>query len=411
MIHLIGTAILAATALLPASQSKSVSVRGPEVVVYTAAKVYTAERGGMINNGAVVVVGSKIKSVARTADVLAAHPNARVVELGDYWLVPGAVEAHNHVAGSLRDLNDTVYLTNPALETHGVLEPQNPYLKDAVAGGVTSALFIPGSGSNMGGFGMLVKTSGETVEEMVVRAPGSLKIAQAGNPERYGFGVGRAMMNWNTRDTLKKGIEWVHAYRAGEAAWDPKWANFEGLVDHRTPVSVHTQIYQVVMQTIVMQKQQLGLAPFIDHGTFDGYKAGSLAVEAGVPVMNGPREFWWDRSRARVQGNAAGWYEHVKDGLLLGYNTDSPVLPQEELPYQAAMGVRLGAGTSEDGLLGITSHPAKALLIEDVSGTLKEGLDADFVLWTGNPIDPRSHVVKVWVRGEKVYDSKEGRRF
>ncbi len=154
MIHFLGTALLAATALLPASQSKSTSVQPEPVVVYTAAKVYTAERGGMINNGALAVVGTKIKSVARASEILAAYPKAKGVDLGDYWLVPGAVEAHNHVAGSLRDLNDTVYLTNPALETHAVLEPQNPYLKDAVAGGVTSALFIPGSGSNMGGFGM-----------------------------------------------------------------------------------------------------------------------------------------------------------------------------------------------------------------------------------------------------------------
>ncbi|MBC8406989.1 MAG: amidohydrolase family protein [Planctomycetes bacterium] len=404
MIAGVATLLLAAAAML-APQAQD------EIVVYRASKVFTAEKGGMINNGAMAVVGSKIKAAATASEVMAQFPNAKVVDLGDYWLVPGCVEAHNHVAGSLRDLNDTVYLTNPALETHGVLEPQNPYLKDSIAGGITSALFIPGSGSNMGGFGMLVKTSGKTVEEMVVRSPGSLKIAQAGNPERYGFGVGRAMMNWNTRDTLSKGIEWVRAYRAGEVEWDPKWANFEGLVDRTTPVSVHTQIYQVVMQTIVMQKNQLGLAPFIDHGTFDGFKAGSLAVESGVPVMNGPREFWWDRSSARIVGNGAGWFEYVKDGLLLGYNTDAPVIPQEELPYQAAMGVRFGAGTSEDGLLGVTSHPAKALLIEDVAGSLKPGLDADFVVWTGNPIDPRSHVIKAYVRGELVYDSNAGRRY
>ena len=404
MITQLGMAFLACFA---ASSPQS----GSDVVIYRAVKVFTAEKGGMINNGALVVAGKKIQTSGKADQIMQDFPNAKVVDLGDLWLVPGCVEAHNHIAGSLGDLNDTVYLTNPAMETHAVLDPGNPYLLDAVAGGITSALFIPGSGSNMGGFGTLVKTSGETVEDMVVRAPGSLKIAQAGNPERYSFGVGRAMMNWNTRDTLKKGIEWVRAYRAGEAEWDPKWANFEGLVDKTTPVSVHTQIYQVVMQTIVMQKRELGLAPFIDHGTFDGFKTGSLAAESEVPVMNGPREFWWDRSQARIQGNAAGWYEYVPDGLLLGYNTDAPVIPQEELPFQAAMGVRFGAGTSEDGLLGITSHPAKALLIEDVAGSLKTGLDADFVAWTGNPVDPRSHVVKAWVLGELVYSSKEGRRY
>lgn len=382
-------------------------------VVLKAAKVFTAAEQDMINNGAVVVQGTKIVAVGRAADILADErfADAKVKDLGNHWLCPGAVEAHNHIAGSLRDLNDNVYLTNPGQQTYEVLEPNNPNLKDSIAGGITSALLIPGSGSNMGGFGMLVKTAGDTVDEMVVRSPGSLKVAQAGNPERYGFGVGRAMMNWNTRDTLSKGIQWVHDYRAGKVPFDPKFQNFEGLVDKTVPVSVHTQIYQVVMQTILMQKRDLGLDAFVDHGTFDGFKTGALAVEYDVPVMNGPRQFWFDRSTAQIIGNAAGWYEHVKDGLLLGYNTDAPVIPQEELPYQAAMGVRLGAGDSRDGLLGITRHPAIALKMDDIAGSLREGLDADLVLWTGNPIDPRSHVKKVWVRGELVYTAKEGRRF
>lgn len=383
------------------------------VVILRAAKVFTAAEQDMINNGAVVVQGQKIAAVGRAVDILSdpRFAHAEVVNLGDHWLVPGAVEAHNHVAGSLRDLNDNVYLTNPGQQTHEVLEPENPYLLDSVAGGITSALFIPGSGSNMGGFGMLVKTAGKTVEDMVVRGPGSLKIAQAGNPERYAFGVGRAMMNWNTRNTLRQGIKWVDQYRAGEVDFNPMYENFTGLVDNTVPISVHTQAYQVVMQTIVMQKKELGLPAFVDHGTFDGFKAGALAVKYDVPVMNGPRQFLFDRNTAQIRGNAAEWFEHVPDGLLLGYNTDAPVIPQEELPYQAAMGVRHGAGTSRDGLLGITRHPAIALKMDDIAGSLRDGLDADLVLWTGNPIDPRSFVVKTWVRGELVYDAKDGRRF
>jgi len=378
-----------------------------EVHVYRAAKVYTADEAGMIDNGMVVVQGSQIVWVGRAADA-AIEEDVPVTDLGQVWLVPGLIEPHNHIAGSLRDLNDTVFLTNPELHTAEVLEPQNPYLKDAVAGGITSALFIPGSGSNMGGFGMLVKTSGKDVADMVVRSPGSLKIAQAGNPERYSFGVGRAIMNWNTRDTLKKGLAWAKAFEEGTADWDPHWGDFLGLKQGSVPVAVHTQIYQVVLMTLTMQVQELGLKSFIDHGTFDGYKNAPLAAALGVPVMNGPRQFWFDRSTSRFMGCAAGWAS--EEGLILGYNTDAPVIPQEELPFQAAMGVHYGAGDAESALRGMTANPAKALLIEDVAGRLVPGLDADFVAWTGDPVDPRSHVLKVWVRGEKVYDTVQDKR-
>jgi len=380
-----------------------------DVIILRAAKVYTAGEQGMINNGLVVMQGEKLLWVGPESD-LQVDARIRVQDLGDVWLVPGLIEPHNHVAGSLRDLNDTVFLTNPELHTYEVLEPQNEFLKDAVAGGVTTALFIPGSGSNMGGFGMLVKTSGKTPDEMVVRSPGSLKIAQAGNPERYSWGVRRAMMNWNTRDTLEKGLAWAEAYEAGDAEFDPRYQYFVGLRNGTIPVSVHTQIYQVVMQTLTMQVRDLGLKSFIDHGTFDGYKNAPLAAELGVPVMNGPRQFWFDRSTSMIMGCAAGWAS--EEGIILGYNTDSPVLPQEELPFQAAMGVRLGAGTNESALKGMTAHAATALLMEDIAGRLEKGLDADVVVWTGDPVDPRSSVLKVWVRGEKVYDiDEEKRRF
>ena len=246
---------------------------------------------------------------------------------------------------------------------------------------------------------------------MVVRAPGSLKVAQAGNPERYSWGIGRALMNWNTRDTLTKGLTWAKAYRAGEAEWDPKYANFLGLADGSVPTSVHTQIYQVVLMTITMQARDLGLKAFVDHGTFDAWRLGALAVEHDVPLMLGPRNIYFDRANSQIQGVAWGWLHSSGGEAMVGYNTDSPVLPEEELPFQAALGVRFGAGTNEDALRGMTAHAARALRIEETAGKLAPGLDADLAAWTGDPLDPRSHVLKTWIRGEVVYDASQGRRY
>lgn len=261
----------------------------------------------------------------------------------------------------------------------------------------------------MSGFGMVVKMAGKTVEDVVLRSPGSLKVAQAGNPERYSWGIGRAFMNWNTRRTFQKGLEWAKAYQAGEAEFSPKYQDFVGLANGTVPISVHTQVHQVVLTTLTMLNRDMGLKAFVDHGTFDGFKNAHLAAEMNVPVMNGPRQFWFDRSSGRIEGCAAKWAE--SEDLLLGYNTDAPVVPQEELPFQAAMGVRLGARDSLAALRGITAFAADALLVSDQVGRLKPGLDADFAAWSGDPIDPRSHVSQVWINGELAYDSTEERRF
>ena len=216
-------------------------------------------------------------------------------------------------------------------------------------------------------------------------------------------------MNWNTRDTLEKGKAWAAAYQAGLTAFNPRFENFQEL-GKTVPISVHTQIYQVVLMTITMLGRDLHLKPFIDHGEFDAWHLGPLAVEYGVPLMIGPRSIHFDRRDSHIQGLAAGWMG--TPGTIVGYNTDSPVVPEEELFYQGALGVRYGAGTGEDALHGMTANAAQALLIEDLAGRLAPGLDADFVAWTGDPVDPRSHVLQTWIRGELVYDAaRDGRRY
>lgn len=404
------TAVLTLCAALLAPLTWTAAAQEAETVVYRAAKLYTADAAGMINHGALVVRGGKIVAVGPAREI-GVPAGARVEDLGAVWLVPGLLEPHCHTAGSLRDLNDGVFLANPELSTLPVVDPDNRFMQDARAAGITTALLIPGSGNNVSGFGTLVKTAGKTVSETVMRFPGSLKVAQAGNPERYSWGIGRALMNWNTRDTLEKGKAWAEAYREGAAPFDPKYENFQEL-GRSVPISVHTQIYQVVLMTITMLGRDLELKPFVDHGTFDAWHLGPLAVEHGVPLMLGPRNVYFDRTNSQIQGVAWGWRESSGGAAVIGYNTDSPVLPQEELPLQAALGVRYGAGTNEDGLRGMTANAAKALLVEDQAGRLAPGLAADFAAWTGDPLDPRSHVLKTWIAGELVYcKERDGRRY
>ena len=76
----------------------------------------------------------------------------------------------------------------------------------AVAGGVTTISFIPGSGTNMGGWGALMKTGPGTVDEVVLRSPGVLKIAQAGNPERQAGEVPQSRPDHRQANFVEFGI-------------------------------------------------------------------------------------------------------------------------------------------------------------------------------------------------------------
>ena len=91
----------------------------------------------------------------------------------------------------------------------------------------------------------------------------------------------------------------------------------------------------------------------------------------------------------------------------LGLNTDAPVVPEEELSLQAALGVKFGLDPYV-ALKGLTIIPAQALKIDHIVGSVEVGKDLDVGVWTGDPLDPRSRCRQALVRGRLVY---EGGRF
>jgi imidazolonepropionase-like amidohydrolase len=372
-----------------------------------------------IEAGAVVTRNGVIEAVGR-ADEIAVPDGYEVVDCGDAWIVPGLVDAHCHIASDSSDINDTVHPTNPEFRTLDLITMAHDRIAMARAGGVATVLYIPGSGSNMGGFGTLTKTWGRTPDEALVRFPGSLKIAQAGNPERGSGDLGSGMMGMSDgiRQTLLDGKRYhdaCAAFAAGHGPkpkFDPTLDLLRGLFRHEYPVSVHTQIYQVVLQTLQELRLELGLWTVIVHGTFDGYRLSQDMQEAGLPIAGGPRQYYFNPATSRFEGLLGNWYRGGQHGWRapvqglgrdgVGVNTDSPVVAQEQLPLQAAMAVRLGL-PHEVGLRGVTINNARFLGIDHRVGSLEAGKDADLGIWSGDPLDPRSSVQKLVVNGSICY--------
>lgn len=387
----------------------------PTPMAFRVAKIVTMDSTDrVINNAVILIREGKIEALGRAREI-DVPPGYEVVSAPELWLVPGLVDCHNHSVAA-GGINDMVYLTNPGLRTMDLIEPESPNLERARAGGVTTVLTIPGSGTNMSGFGTIAKLAGSTPEEQIIAAPGSLKIAQAGNPENYWFRPGRTYQNYNIRQTLEKARayaqEWER-YEAGERArapeFDPIFEDFRGLFARQFVVSVHTQGYQLMMTTLDMLSDKLGLRVLLDHCTFNGFLTAPLVRERDdVYAINGPRQFWFERRQRRLVGHAAAWW--AGGVRRLGLNTDAPVIPQEELVTQAAAACYFG-WEPYPALAGMTRVPARALGVEDRVGSIEVGKDADFGLWTGDPVDPRSSCEIMVISGRVEYRASEGRRF
>ncbi len=398
--------------------------KGGPGLALKAAKILAVPLEGaqVIDNGVLLVRDGKIQAIgsARTTPIPAGY---EVIDLGAKWLMPGMIDLHSHIGGTF-DINDMVYLANPGLRVSTAVIPRNEAMKLALASGVTSVLFIPGSGVNMGGQGVLIKTGHERYEDALIRQPGSLKVAQAGNPERWVINPGRSFMNWNLRNTLQRGREYAKKWRLFEEGKGPRpernidFDVFPELFGKRTQISTHTQMFQVVLMTVTMLRKEFGLDVYIDHGEMAGYRTGELVKDTGMQAILGPRAVevptaqfiqWTGSNPEAMLGIGA---EYQKRGVkMIGFNTDAPVIPAEELQLQAGMGGRYGMDFSNlEGVRGLTVVPAVTAGINHRVGSLEPGRDADILVISGDPADPRRWVERVLMDGKWVYDSKNERR-
>ena len=405
------------------AEHRAGELAGPGLALRAAKALVVPPQGEQfIDNAVLLIRDGRIEAIgpARTTPIPAGY---EVRDLGDHWIMPGMIDLHSHVGGTF-DINDTVYLAGPEFRVSASVVPANERLKLALAGGVTSVLFIPGSGVNIGGQGVLIKTGLEHYEEALIRDPGSLKIAQAGNPEGWTVGIGRSFMNWDTRNVLRRGMAYARRWRdfqhgqAEKPERDLAFDIFRSLLDKTAQVSTHTQIYQVVLTTLTMIRQEFGIDVYIDHGEMAGYKAAALAQELGVSAIIGPREIeiptrqfiqWTGSNPEAILGIAA---EYQKAGhKMIGFNTDSPVVPEEELSVQASMAARYGLDASHlETVRGLTIVPALTAGIADKIGSLEVGKEADVLVITGDPADPRTAIDTVFIEGKKVYDTAIDKR-
>jgi imidazolonepropionase-like amidohydrolase len=91
----------------------------------------------------------------------------------------------------------------------------------------------------------------------------------------------------------------------------------------------------------------------------------------------------------------------------IAFASDTPISSDQGLRFSAAMCVRAGL---EPALAwdALTSGAAAVAGVGSTVGRLAKGYHADFVLWTGDPLDLSSRPVAVYVEGRLASEgSKE----
>src|SRR5690606_1111813 len=71
--------------------------------------------------------------------------------------------------------------------------------------------------------------------------------------------------------------------------------------------------------------------------------------------------------------------------------------------------LRTGIG-EEDALSLVTSRTAAVFGLEDRVGSLRQGLDADFVIWSGHPLSQFTRAEQTWIDGTRYFDIESDRQ-
>ena len=344
-------------------------------------------------------------------------PNdANIIDAKGGYLTPGLIDAHCHLGmvGDSQgvesdDGNEDSDPIMPHLRAIDAINPFDRGFDEARRAGVTCVVTGPGSANPIGGQFAAIKTSGICVDDMIVKAPVAIKIALGENPKMiYSDKDEAPITRMGTmaliREALYKAKDYSNSLYA--AAEDGDKVDFDikndallPLIRKEIPAKVHAHRADDICSALRLAKE-FDINVTIEHCT-DGELISDILADKNVPVMLGPT--LTDRSKPELSSLGFPIYKTLSDkGISIAIITDHPEITIGNLRLMAQLAVKNGMN-KEKALLAITTNAAANCYIDDTVGTIKEGLDADFALFDGHPLDFMSENVLTIISGKTVY--------
>jgi imidazolonepropionase-like amidohydrolase len=139
----------------------------------------------------------------------------------------------------------------------------------------------------------------------------------------------------------------------------------------------------------------------------EGYKVADKMKAHGV----GASTFsdWW---AYKYEVNDAIPYNAAimqSQGITVAINSDDAEMSRR-LNQEAAKTVKYGGMTELEAWKMVTINPAKLLHIDQKVGSIKEGKDADVVLWSHNPLSVYSKAEKTLIDGAVYFDLEKDKQ-
>ncbi len=386
-------------------------------LLFKNATVWTNEETGILKNTDVLVQEGKIMKVGKELNA----NGAEIIDATGKHITAGIIDEHSHIAIS-GGVNEATNSITSEVRIGDVLNHEDINIYRQLSGGVTSAQILHGSANPIGGQSAVIKHRwGAGPEELKLKGAGQfLKHALGENVKQSRIPSYLTSRYPQTRMGVEQIIK--DAYTRGHE-YIAEWDKYNGLnskmkvsaspprrdlaleaiadlLQRKSYITVHTYV-QSETNMIMKLAEEFGIvAHTLIHNT-EGYKIADKMRDHGA--AGSIFSDWWAFKFEVYQAIPYNAALHLDQNVLTCIHSDNAELSRR-LHQEAAKAVKYGGVSEEEAFKLVTLNPAKILHIDDRCGSIKEGKDADLVLWSGHPLSIYTKAEKTLIDGIVYFD-------
>jgi imidazolonepropionase-like amidohydrolase len=367
--------------------------------------------GPRIPNATVVIRDGKIAAVGAN---VAVPPNAQLLDGTGLFVYPGLIDSGTQLGlveiGSVPGGQDNQELGqfNPQDNVLTAVNPHSAHIGITRANGVTSVI-TSAQGGLIQGTAALIDMAGWTPDEMAERGQAAMVMTypRTGGRGRFGGGGRFGGPAPEGAEAQNRQVQELYAYLRNAKAYNERP---NPAVQNRAYAALGPALRgeMPVVFDVETEGQIRGVLALADtfhlkvilRGAQEAWMLADTLAARKIPVVVGPMT-------QTPSGDAP--YDAVyalpgvlaRAGVLIAFQSgDGGEGNARNLPYNAALATAYGLDP-EEALKAITINPARIWGVGDQLGSIEPGKTANLFLTTGDPLDVRSLVKHVFIRGER----------